>query len=85
MVILNTFIQEPAEANNKVFKRFREHHARKTSREDNLTDVFRRTSICSDPILLRYVFKLKRNLRQHKPHSKIVLDMLKPTDQYQLK
>ena len=82
---LKLFCQEPLEANNKVFKRFREHFARKTSREANLYDVFSRTSVCSDPLILKHVFQIKRNVRKYAPFPQDIVDFFKPISQYGLK
>ena len=69
------------EANNKVFKMFRERFARKTSREENLQDVFARISACSDPVLLKHFHKMKKIvLREKKSFSPRALDLLKPID-----
>ena len=73
------------ESNNKMFKRYREYHARKTSRKDNLEDIFRRISVCSDPLILKHAFKIKRNLRKKIPYSKEVSQNLKSTGPYSLK
>ena len=66
------------ESNNKVFKRFREHFAGKTSREANLYDVFSRTSVCSDPIILKHVFQIKKNVRKYAPFPQDIIDFFKP-------
>ena len=79
MVIKIFFSHEPLESNNKMFRQYRENFARKTSRKDNLYDVFWRTSVCSDPLLLKNVFKFKKNLRKREPFPQSVLDLLKPT------
>ena len=80
-MVIKFFFHEPAECNNKTFKRFRDMYARKTSREANLTDTFVRTSVVSDPILLKHVFKFKKNLRKGKREAfpPAVLNLLKPT------
>ena len=72
------FLKEPLEANNKFFKQFREHFARKCSREKNLRDVFTRTCASSDPLILNYYFKLKRNNRKRDPFDSDVLALLNP-------
>lgn len=43
--------EEALESRNKDFKIFREQFSRKTSRKDNLTDIFNRMMISSDPLL----------------------------------
>lgn len=52
---LGKLSEEAAEAQNKYLRRDREMLARKINRIDNLTDIFNRRLICSDPnILHRY-------------------------------
>ena len=71
--------EEPAEANNKYFRQFRQFHARKSSRQNNLRDIFTRTAAMSDPLFLDHYFKIKRNLRVRSPSiPPKVLKMLKP-------
>ena len=77
--------EEPSEAANKFFKQFREKFARKNSRENNLNDVFRRMSVCSDPLLLNYYFKIKKNFRKRTPLDPSIIDCLKETGPNQLK
>ena len=78
----NFSFHEPLESNNKIFKRFREHFARKNSRKNNLYDVFWRVNVSSDPLLLNHFFKLKRNLRQKKPFPQAVINLCTQTTQY---
>ena len=80
-MVIKTFFYEPAECNNKTFKRFRDMYARKTSREANLTDTFVRTSVVSDPIILKHVFKFKKDQSRAKkePFPPSVMNLLKPT------
>ena len=70
-----------------MFKRYREHFARKNSRANNLEDVFRRTSVCGDPIIQKTIYKRKRNThgRKKNPIPKDSLALLKPTTPYQMK
>jgi hypothetical protein len=44
--------EECSEANNKCMRRFQEHHARQTSKKNNLSDIFFRLMDKSDPIIL---------------------------------
>ena len=44
--------QECSEANNKFARDFEANHSRKTSKEDNLMDLFHRLMDISDPILI---------------------------------
>lgn len=43
--------EEAQEARNKDFKTYREYFSRKTSRVDNITDIFNRLFISSDPVM----------------------------------
>jgi hypothetical protein len=43
--------EQAGESRNKLYRQFREFHARKTSLTDNLTDVFNRSMDSSDPII----------------------------------
>lgn len=43
--------EEAAESRNKYYRKDRELHARKNSREDNLCDVFVRALNSSDPLI----------------------------------
>ena len=64
---------------------FREYNARKTSRRDNLYDVFLRISASSDPLLLNHYYKIKPTPRIRKTLTPDMLALLKPTDEYSLK
>ena len=64
---------------------FREYNARKTSRRDNLYDVFLRISASSDPLLLNHYYKIKPSPRIRKTLTPDMLALLKPTDEYSLK
>ena len=78
--------QEPLESYNKIFKRFREQFTRKHSRKDTFFDIFFRTSVMSDPIIVDYFFKIRKNLRnKSNPFPAVVLSLLKPTDENGLK
>ncbi|GAB0087959.1 uncharacterized protein DMENIID0001_023290 [Sergentomyia squamirostris] len=43
--------EEGAESRNKLYRHDRQFHARKTSREDNISDVFSRAMMSSDPLI----------------------------------
>ena len=45
------FRWEGSEARNKLYKHDRQFHARKTSRENNMEDIFNRAMDTSDPII----------------------------------
>ena len=77
--------EEPLESNNKFFKRFRLYFARKNSRENNLRDVFTRICVSSDPLILKWFFKLRQNNRKFHPIPECVKKVWKPTDPYSLK
>lgn len=50
--------EEPQEGRHKDFKSFRTNYARKTSRIDNMTDIFNRFLVTSDPFVVsQYVSK----------------------------
>ena len=55
------FGEDAAESRNKIYKSDRLHHARKTSRIDNLFDVFHRALDTSDPL----ISSLRLNTRVH--------------------
>jgi hypothetical protein len=67
--------EQAGESRNKLYRRYRERHARKTSRKANLTDVFYRSLDSSDPILSQYSLKTRRQnlLRQQLPTAAIQL------------
>jgi hypothetical protein len=51
LIPIGNFSEEAQEARNKDFKNYRERFSRKTSRIDNMTDVFKRLLVSSDPII----------------------------------
>ena len=53
------FSEEGSEACNKLIRKYREHLARKTSFEDNISDIFIRLASESDPGLLEFRSKLR--------------------------
>jgi hypothetical protein len=63
-------------ANNKEMRRFKEDHARKNSKKNNLSDIYNRLMDKSDPHLLRISTpKLLANHR-HEPLPQEVLEVL---------
>ena len=58
----SVFSEEGSEACNKLIRKYKEHLARKTSFEDNISDIFIRLAPESDPGLLeiRSKFRSKR-------------------------
>lgn len=44
--------EEPLEGGHKDFKSFRTNYSRKNSRIDNMTDIFNRLMITSDPFVV---------------------------------
>lgn len=61
---LGMFTEEGAESRNKYYRKFREAHARKTSRAANMKDVFVRTLLSSDPIISKT--SVEKGLRKTK-------------------
>lgn len=71
--------EEAQEARNKDFKRYREHNARKCSREKTNADIFNFFLLSSDPVITS-----KRKLQDKKPHlPKEALDLLKSPEIYE--
>ena len=60
------FGEEESEERNKFYKRGRELHARKNSRNNNLEDIFNRAMDTSDPVIssisLQYCLKRRHKL-----------------------
>ena len=77
--------EEPLESNNKIFKKFRVYFARKKSRKDNLRDVFARICVSSDPLVLKWFFKLRTNNRKMRPIPDCVKKVWKQSDPDSLK
>ena len=82
---LSWLSEEPLESNNKFFKRFRSLFARKISRKDNLRDVYARITVSSDPLILKWFFKLRKNNRIFRPIPECVRKVWKATDPFSLK
>jgi hypothetical protein len=72
---LGMLSEQAGESRNKLYRRYRETHARKTSRKHNLIDVFNRSMDSSDPILSQYSLKTRQKnlLRQTLPSAAIQL------------
>jgi hypothetical protein len=51
LVPLGFLSEEASENCNKLYKNYRQFHARKTSQEDNLSDIFYRRMEASDPLI----------------------------------
>lgn len=72
--------EEPQEARNKHFKKFRADYSRKFSRRETLRDVFNRFLITSDPFYF-YIFcdfnksRIKKN-RPRKQQTETLLTLL---------
>ena len=60
---LGLLSEEPIEASNKDFRNFRQFHARKTSRINNIFDVFMRLYHRADPLISEIILK-SRPLRK---------------------
>jgi hypothetical protein len=66
--------EEASEANNKILRHVRLHHARKTSWQDHLTDLYHRAMDVSDPVILEMASKnRKKHKLQKKPFSPEIL------------
>ena len=72
------FSEECSESSNKIFKRFRQHRARKCSRVKTMTDVFHRMLHCSDPLTLHSPINKNLANATKKPFSEAVSAMLLP-------
>lgn len=58
---LGMFGEEGSESCNKIYRNDREDHARKTSRSDNIKDVFNRAMDTSDPFIAHQASKIEKN------------------------
>lgn len=61
---LGILSEQAGESQNKMYKRYREHHSRKDSRIHTLTDLFNRCLDASDPRICQY--KLDNSVRRTK-------------------
>ena len=74
------FSEEPGEASNKIFKKFRLNHARKHSRIATLTDIIYRMLQLSDPIVLQSRINKNLAFAKKEPFDSDVLELLEPYD-----
>jgi hypothetical protein len=67
--------EQAGESRNKLYRQFREFHTRKTSRKDNLSDVFNRSMDSSDPIVSNFLLDDRKNKLKKHPltHENIAL------------
>jgi len=72
--------EDAAESSNKLYRHNRQFHARKNSRENNLTDVFNRALDSSDPIVASCGLEKRQKLRHRKCLPAEVLALLKTPD-----
>ena len=72
---IGTMSEEAQEARNKDNKMYRREHARKTSRVDNMSDVFNRLMVTGDIVISSISLKAP----QTRPLPKDVKEMLKDT------
>lgn len=79
VVPIGSLSEEASEARNKDFRRFREHHSRKKSRQASNEDVLNMLILSSDPLLT----SIRPKLDGHKSQTyfKETLDLLKLKDQ----
>ena len=70
--------EEGSEASNKVFRFNREHHARQSSLEANLRDIFTRSHYQADPKIQQIFNRFRRHSRSKakKPYSKGALSLM---------
>lgn len=68
--------EEGAESKNKVYKRDRQFHARKSSRENNVTDMFNRAMDTSDPVIANIAIKTSYTRVKHLKMSEELKAML---------
>ena len=76
--------EEPGEASNKVFKKFRLHHARKMSRIATLIDIICRMLQLSDPLTLQSRINKNLAFAKKEPFDSDVLELLEPYDPPQI-
>ena len=66
------------ESANKIFKRFRQTRARKSSRVATMKDVYHRMINCSDPLVLHSPINRNLAYAKNRPLSETVKSMLLP-------
>lgn len=64
IVPIGTLSEEASESRNKDFRRFREHHSRKRSRQDSNQDILNMLVVSSDPLLSAQRPKLDAKKKQ---------------------
>ena len=69
--------EEPAEANNKKIRFFREKLSRKFTRKETMTDLFYRLMYCSDPLMLQEIAPKRLRQRKKLPIHPSVASLLK--------
>ena len=67
--------EEASEANNKILRKVRSHHTRKTSWSDGMSDTFHRMMDLSDPVVLEKSHQRKKK-KEKKPLSPEILNLL---------
>ena len=72
--------EEASEAQNKYYRKFRLEHARKTSREDNLKDIFFRVLDASDPVISNIGMEDRMAKRKRLPILQEVQDLFLTLD-----
>ena len=70
--------EEAVESRKKLYRKYRELHARKISREVNLNDIFVRTIVLSDPLIssINLESQFKQKLRTAIELPDVVKDFL---------
>ena len=72
--------EEGSEAQNKFYRKFRLSHARKFSRESNLTDIFFRVLDASDPMISNISLESRMRKRKRFSIPQEVQDLLATLD-----
>lgn len=72
--------EEAAEARNKILREYRLRHSRRSSRLNNLTDVFHRLLDSSDPVVSSVYLEDRLRKRKHKVFPKRVQDLILTLD-----
>lgn len=76
IVPIGQLSEEAQECRNKDYRRFKEHHTRKTSRLDTTKDIFNMLLISSDPVIASLRSKSKKSHREFSPEA---LELLRIT------
>src|ERR1700729_709161 len=72
--------EEASEAQNQFYRRFRLSHARRTSRENNLKDIFLRVVDASDPLISNINMEKRMRMRKRLSIPQAVQDLLATLD-----